>query len=301
MSRLSAPAAGIRAILPPPPARRRSVDEAAPIPHLHLHLISDSTGETAGAVARAALSQFDRVEPVEHSWALVRTRRQIDRVLAAVRRNPGVVLYTLVEPELRTALENGCRGLGVVCVDVLGPTIAEFAGAFGAESNRSPGRQHLLDGDYYRRIDAMQYVLAHDDGQAPEGLAEADVILVGVSRVSKSPTCMYLANRGVKAANVPFVSGAAFPEDEIAAAGPLVVGLTVSPDRLVQLRRNRLRGLGESGPSAYADLRAVQGEVAEARRLFARRRWPMIDVSRRSIEETAAAILELHRDRGAGG
>ncbi len=267
----------------------------------HLHLISDSTGETASAVARAALAQFDRVEPIEHSWALVRTAPQIDRVLDAIRRNPGIVLYTLVEPGLQAPLEEGCRELGVVCVNVLGRVMSEFSRAFGTEGGHSPGRQHLLDGDYYRRIEAMQFVLDHDDGQSLDGLANADAILVGVSRVSKSPTCMYLANRGMKAANVPFVAGAHFPEREIAGAGPLVVGLTASPDRLVALRRSRLQGVGEHGPSAYADLRAVRDEVTAARRLFDRRRWPVIDVSRRSIEETAAAIAELHRDRVNGG
>ena len=303
--------------MPRPAARRRRVSTMSPrepsrvslLPEnaargygrrmtvCHLHLISDSTGETASTVARAALAQFDAVEAIEHSWALVRTRDRLERALSSVRRNPGVVLYTLVEPTLRSALEERCRDLGVVCVDVLGEVMAKFTHAFGVESVHAPGRQHLLDGEYYRRIDAMQFVLAHDDGQAPEDLAGADVIVVGVSRVSKSPTCMYLANRGVKAANVPFVSGARFPEGEIADAGPPVVGLTASADRLVELRRNRLHGLGERGPSAYADLPAVRDEVAEARRTFARHGWPVIDVSRRSIEETAAAILELHRDR----
>ena len=267
----------------------------------HLHLISDSTGETASVVARAALAQFDRVEPVAHSWALVRTRRQVDRILDGVRRHPGVVLYTLVEPELSAVLEDGCRKLGVICVDVLSQVMRELAAAFGTEGGHSPGRQHLLDSEYEQRIDAMQFVLVHDDGHALHGLSDADVILVGVSRVSKSPTCMYLANRGVKAANVPFVSGVVFPEREIVEAGPLVVGLTASPDRLVQLRRNRLDSLGEPGTGPYADPRAVRGEVAQARRLFARHGWPTIDVSRRSIEETAAAILELHRDRVNGG
>ncbi len=270
------------------------------MPLCHVHLISDSTGETVTALARAALAQFDQIEPVEHAWALVRTPTQIERALTAIRRDGGVVLYTLVEPELRTVLEDGCREAGVVCIDALGRVIAEFGRSFGAESRHSPGRQHLLDTEYYRRIEAMQFVLAHDDGQALNDIASADVILVGVSRVSKSPTCMYLAHRGLRAANVPFVSGAPFAEKPIAGAGPLVVGLTASPDRLVALRRNRLRSIGEYECSAYADLAAVRSEVAEALQLFARCRWPVIDVTRRSIEETAAAILELHRGRNGG-
>lgn len=263
----------------------------------HLHLISDSTGETVTAVARAALAQFEQVTPIEHSWSLVRTEPQLEKVLDAVRRDPGIVLYTLVEPTLHATLEEGCREIGVVCMDVLERVMSEFGRAFGTEGGHSPGRQHLLDSEYYRRIEAMQFVMAHDDGQSLGGVRDADVILVGVSRVSKSPTCMYLANRGIKAANVPFVPEARFPDQEIADAGPLVVGLTASADRLVQLRRNRLHSLGEREGSAYAEPRAVRDEVSEARRLFSRRQWPVIDVSRRSIEETAAAILELLRSR----
>jgi regulator of PEP synthase PpsR (kinase-PPPase family) len=262
----------------------------------HLHLISDSTGETVSTVARAAISQFDAVEPVEHSWALVRTHQQVEKVLESVRRHPGVVLYTLVEPKLRTSLESGCHDLGIPCVNVLEGPMDVLSRTLNIEVGQSPGRQHALDADYYRRIEAMQFVLSHDDGQMLHDLNRADIILVGVSRTSKTPTCIYLANRGVKAANVPFVGLEGFPEKAIADAGPLVVGLTTSPDRLVQIRRNRLMTMREERVTDYVDPDVVKNEVAEARRLFGRRGWHVIDVSRRSIEETSAAILELYRD-----
>lgn len=263
---------------------------------VHLHLISDSTGETVSTVARAAISQFDSVDPVEHSWALVRTNQQIEKVLESVKRHPGVVLYTLVESNLRERLETGCRDLGIPCVNVLEGPMDVLSQTLNIEVGQSPGRQHALDADYYRRIEAMQFVLSHDDGQMLNDIDRADIILVGVSRTSKTPTCIYLANRGIKAANVPFVGLDSFPEQVIASAGPLVVGLTTSPERLVQIRRNRLITLNEDRATDYVDPDIVKNEVAEARRLFGRQGWRTIDVSRRSIEETSAAILELYRE-----
>lgn len=267
----------------------------------HLHLISDSTGETVSTIARATISQFDMVESVEHNWALVRTTQQIDKVLVSVAEDPGVVMYTLVEPHLRAALEDGCREIGVPCVNVLQGAMDVLSQTLEVEVGQLPGRQHALDEEYYRRIEAMQFVLGHDDGQMLSKISAADVILVGVSRTSKTPTCIYLANRGLKAANVPYVSQHNFPELEIAEAGPLVIGLTTSFERLVQIRRNRLMSLNQDRSTDYVDPDAVKLEVAEARRIFNRREWPVIDVSRRSIEETSATILELYRDsRGEG-
>ncbi len=267
----------------------------------HLHLISDSTGETVSTIARATISQFEMVDPVEHNWALVRTNQQIDKVLVSVAEDPGVVMYTLVEPHLRAALEGGCREIGVPCVNVLQGAMDVLSRTLEVEVGQLPGRQHALDEDYYRRIEAMQFVLGHDDGQMLSKISGADVILVGVSRTSKTPTCIYLANRGVKAANVPYVSQESFPETEIAEAGPLVIGLTTSSERLVQIRRNRLMSLNQDRSTDYVDPDSVKLEVAEARRIFNRREWPVIDVSRRSIEETSATILELYRDsRGDG-
>lgn len=258
----------------------------------NLHLVSDATGETINSVARACLVQFEGVEPTEHVWSLVRTRGQIEKVLAGIEAYPGPVLFTIVNDGLRTTLMEGCRRLGVPCIPVLDPVIHMLAAQFGVEMSGLPGLQHALDAEYFERIDAMNYALSHDDGQAGGDLDQADVVLVGVSRTSKTPTCIYLANRGIKAANVPIVPGCPLPEGLLHLRGPLVIGLTKDPARLVQVRRNRLRMISESGEETdYTDLDSVREEVALARRICSRHSWPVIDVTRRSIEETAATIM----------
>jgi regulator of PEP synthase PpsR (kinase-PPPase family) len=266
----------------------------------HLHLVSDSTGETVHSVARACLVQFDDVQAIEHVWSMVRTKNQIERIITGVEANPGVVLYTIVNDSLRVALQQGCRQLQVPAIPVLDPVIAALAGFLGRQSRGLPGKQHLLDSEYFGRIDAMNFALAHDDGQSAWGIDDADVCLVGVSRTSKTPTCLYLANRGIKAANVPFVPGVPLPPELLSAARPLIVGLTNDPERLIQLRRHRLNLLQHDGATDYTDLEAVRAEVREARRMFIERRWPVIDVTRRSIEETAAAVMQLLARRQGG-
>lgn len=264
---------------------------------LHLHLVSDATGETAMTLARAALAQFEGVTQVEHLWPLVRSQNQLRRVLAGIEANPGVVFYTFVEGELRRELEAGCRMAGAPCLALLDPIIDVLRGYLGIESRNLPGRQHVMDAQYFQRIEAMNFALTHDDGQSVSTLNDADIVLVGVSRTSKTPTCFYLANRGLKTANVPVVPDCPPPEELLHLDKPLVVGLTRGADQLVDIRRSRLRTLGRDDESAYVDPEAVGNEVKEARRLFARAGWPVIDVSRRSIEETAAAILQLHARR----
>lgn len=259
----------------------------------HLHLVSDSTGETVHSVARACLVQFDDTQAVEHVWSMVRTRSQIDRVIVGVEANPGVVLFTLVNETLRQLLQQGCRRLQVPAIPVLDPIIGALASYLHRKSRGVPGKQHLLDSEYFARIDAMTFALNHDDGQSSWGLEDADVCLVGVSRTSKTPTCLYLANRGVKAANVPVVPGVPLPPELLAARHPLVIGLTNDPERLIQLRRNRLSMLHQDDSTEYTDFEAVRAEVRDARRIFMEKHWPIIDVTRRSIEETAAAILRL--------
>src|SRR5215471_2705484 len=259
----------------------------------HLHLVSDSTGETVHSVARACLVQFDDAHAVEHVWSMVRTRSQVDRVIAGVEANPGVVLFTLVSETLRQLLQEGCRRLQIPAIPVLDPVIGALGSYLHRESRGVPGKQHLLDSEYFARIDAMTFALNHDDGQSSWGIDDADVCLVGVSRTSKTPTCLYLANRSIKAANVPFVPGVPLPPELLAAKHPLIVGLTNDPERLIQLRRNRLDVLLHDYPGGYTDIDAVRAEVREARRVFAERRWPVIDVTRRSIEETAASIMQL--------
>ena len=266
----------------------------------HLHLVSDATGETINSVARAAISQFEDIEVVEHFWSLVRGKRQIENVLAAIEANPGVVVFTLVSPDLRKILETGCRRLNVPAVPVLEPVIAALSSYLGIESHDEPGRQHMLDADYFDRIDAMHFVLTHDDGQSLHNLEAADVVLLGVSRTSKTPTCFYLANRGIKAANVPLVPGSPVAPNIEALENPVVIGLTTTPERLIEVRRNRLRSMNHDQETDYVDLGMVREEVLSARRLFAKHQWPIIDVTRRSIEEIAAEILQ-HMARRRGG
>ncbi len=265
----------------------------------HLHLVSDSTGETLKAVARAAIVQFTNAaaEQREHSWALVRTPGVMERVIQAIAATRGIVLYTVVDPELREMLVDSCRKIGVPCVAVLDPVIQALSLFLGQQAQGLPGRQHELDAEYFKRIDAMNYTLAHDDGQVPEDLDTADLILLGVSRTSKTPTSIYLANRGVKVVNIPVIPGVELPPQLFEIRKPLVVGLTTNPERLIQIRMNRLASLNQNSETSYVDPDAVREEIIKARRLYNDNGWHVIDVSRRSIEETAAAILNLLSQR----
>lgn len=265
----------------------------------HLHLVSDATGETINSVARACLVQFEDIEPTEHTWSLIRTPGQMEKILTAIAAHPGPVLFTMVNEQLRILLQDGCRRLQVPCIPVLDPVIGALGSYLGMQSRGLPGRQHEMDAEYFSRIDAMSFALAHDDGQSSHDYDDADVILVGVSRTSKTPTCIYLANRGIKAANVPVVPGCPLPRELVTVRRPLVVGLTKDPAQLVQIRRSRLHMLSHSEETDYVDPEVVRREVVAARRLCSENRWPVIDVSRRSIEETAAAIIQMlarHRE-----
>ncbi len=265
----------------------------------HLHLVSDATGETINSVARACLAQFDQVEPHEHAWTLIRTSKQLEKVLTGIEAHPGPVLFTMVNEKLRMELVAGCHRLQVPCIPVLDPVIMALASHLGMQAQGLPGRQHELDAEYFGRIDAMNFALSHDDGQSAQDYDLADVILVGVSRTSKTPTCIYLANRGIKAANVPIVPGCPVPPELLTARRPMVVGLTKDPAQLVQVRRNRLHLLSQAEDTDYVDPEVVRKEVAQARRLCAENNWTVLDVTRRSIEETAASIIQmLSKHRG---
>jgi regulator of PEP synthase PpsR (kinase-PPPase family) len=264
----------------------------------HLHLISDSTGETLITVARAASAQYNNAAPVEHVYPAVRTNKQLDRVLSEIEEAPGVILYTLLDQMLITRLEDKCRDLGLPCLSILGPVLRLFQAYLGAESTHRVGAQHILNAEYFKRIDALNYTMMHDDGQHADELEDADVVLLGVSRTSKTPTSIYLANRGVKTANVPLVLGVPVPPQLDSIQHPLVIGLFASPERIVQIRENRLLGLRRRlDNDQYVDRQAVTEEVAFSRRLCAKHNWPLIDVTRRSIEETAAAIMALLTER----
>jgi len=262
--------------------------------YFHLHLVSDATGETLITVARAAAAQYANVSPVEHLYPMVRSRRQLDLALSEITESPGVVLYTLLDDELIGILEAKCREIGAPCMSVLGPVLRLFQSYLHAETTHRAGAQHVLNAEYFQRIEALNYTMIHDDGQHVEGLNEADVVLVGVSRTSKTPTSIYLANRGVKTGNVPLVPGVPLPPDVEKLTVPLVVGLYASPERIVQIRENRLLGLkAHRDDDQYIDRAAVAEEVAYSRKLCAKNQWPSIDVTRRSIEETAAAVMKL--------
>jgi regulator of PEP synthase PpsR (kinase-PPPase family) len=266
--------------------------------YFHLHLISDSTGETLITVARAATAQYSKVLPVEHIYPLIRTQKQLDRVLAEVEESPGIVLYTLLEEELVGRLEQKCKELSLPSMSVLGPVLQLLQSYLGSESTHRVGAQHTLNAEYFKRIDALNYTMLHDDGQHPEDLDDADVVLLGVSRTSKTPTSIYLANRGVKTGNIPLVPGVSYESQLEALIKPLVVGLYASPERIVQIRQNRLLGLNAHDDNhQYIDREAVAAELAFSKKLCAKYNWPLIDVSRRSIEETAAAVLNLLSER----
>jgi len=267
---------------------------------MNLHLVSDATGETLNSIARATVSQFECPSVTYHRWSLIRTRFQLHRVLEGIEAEPGPVMSTVIDKALRHDLETTCTRLGVSIVNVLEPVLAMLQDHIGIQAQSRPGRQYVLDADYFRRIDAMHYVLAHDDGQAQAGLASADVVLVGVSRSSKTPTSFYLANRGVKAANVPLVPGLSDPPGLEAPIAP-VVGLTLDAAALIEIRRHRLKLISAGSDTGkiradsgdYVDEDAVRAELLWARRMCTRRGWPVIDVTRRSIEETAATVLQL--------
>jgi regulator of PEP synthase PpsR (kinase-PPPase family) len=267
------------------------------VKQLHLHLLSDSTGETLDIVAKACLSQFDEVDAIRHFWPMVRSEGHLERVLDEIEQRPGLVLYTLVNPVIRRSLEQNVRRRGLHSVSVLDPVIDALSAVTGEETKGRPGRQHVLDAAYFARVDAIQFTIAHDDGLQPENWEEADIVLAGVSRTSKTPTSIYLANRGYKVANIPLVRESPPPQKLFELKHPLVVGLTTNPDRLIQIRRNRLLALNQAPETDYVDMEAVSAELSFARRLFADNGWPVIDVTRRSIEETALAIVKLCDER----
>jgi [pyruvate, water dikinase]-phosphate phosphotransferase / [pyruvate, water dikinase] kinase len=264
----------------------------------HLHLVSDATGETLITIARAAAAQYSMVAPIEHIFPLVRTEKQLERVITEIEAAPGIVLYTMLDRTLADRLEAKCREFSLPCMSILDPVLAMFQSYLGAESTKRVGAQHTLNADYFKRIDALNYTMLHDDGQHTDDLEHADVVLTGVSRTSKTPTSIYLANRGVKTANVPLVPNTPIPPQLEELKVPLVVGLYASPERIVQIRQNRLLGLNaHRDDDLYVDRQAVAEEIAFSRRLCAKHNWPIIDVTRRSIEETAAAVMALLTER----
>jgi hypothetical protein len=267
---------------------------------LLLHLVSHASGELVEMMARNAVAQLDGLQTQRRLWKMVRRLSQVPEILAAVAQEPGFVLHSVSHSDIRAALEQGCERLAVPCQFALEPLIGRLAAHSGADVLLHSSAVGTIDDDYYQRIEAMKYTLAHDDGIASGDLESADVVLVGVSRATKTPTCMYLASRGIKAANVPLVPGAPFPRGLAAVRAPLVVGLTVDPARLALIRAARLHALQQE-MTDYADFDSLKREVLAARRLFVLRGWPIIDVTNRSIEQTASLIIDMLGARAAGG
>ncbi len=268
--------------------------ETASLREIHVHVLSDSTGETAHRIASAALSQFPSVKMVEHNWPLVRTPGQIEKMLSEAKQGH-IVLATFADSGLEDAVKKKCLGRGILFFSVLQPLIKDLGDFLGVRGESLPGRQHMLDKEYFDRIEAIDFALHHDDGQKLAQLQDADIILVGVSRTSKTPTCVYLSHRGVRAANVPVVPGVPLPQELFSIKGPLIVGLTNDPERLAQIRTSRVQLMGGGGET-YADVEQIKKEVLEAKRIFARENWPVIDVTRKSVEETAAVILQIYQN-----
>ncbi|KAB2944127.1 MAG: kinase/pyrophosphorylase [Hyphomicrobium sp.] len=266
----------------------------------HLHLVSDSTGETLTTIAKAASVQYALVRPIEHVHPLVRTPRQLKRVLQEIEQTPGIVLYTITNRELSEELERRCAELKIPCLAVLQPIMQVLEGYLGAPRTPTVAGQHVLDADYFRRIDALNFTMAHDDGHLPEDLNDADIIVLGISRTSKTPTSIYLAQRGYKTANVPLVPSIPLPEKLTQPHKAFVVCLIASPDRIAEVRRHRAMMLADRNLGDYVDRDRIAAEIAYSRKICAQNRWPVIDVTRRSVEESAAQILKLLHDREVG-
>ena len=269
--------------------------------YFHLHLISDATGETLTTMAKAAAVQYSQVRPIEHVHPLVRTLKQLERVLKEVEQSPGIVLYTIVKKELIEEIERRCRELKVPSLHVLQPIMKVFESYLGAPQTPVVAGQHMVDADYFRRIDALNFTMAHDDGQLPQDLNTADIIILGISRTSKTPTSIYLAQRGYKTSNLPLVPGINLPDALTRPHRAFVVGLVASAERIAEVRRNRVHFLGDRDLDNYVDRTRITEELAYTRRLCTRHHWPVIDVTRRSVEETAAAIIRLLHDRDEAG
>lgn len=266
----------------------------------HMHLVSDSTGETLVAIAKAATVQYQNIRAIEHVHPLVRTQRQLKRVLVDIEQEPGIVLYTIVNTALVAELEAHCQRLKIPCLAVLQPIMKVFESYLGAPQTPTVAGQHVLDADYFRRIDAMNFTMAHDDGRLPDNLDDADIVLLGISRTSKTPTSLYLAQRGYKTTNLPLVPQVPLPEQLLQPHTAFIVCLIANVDRIADVRRNRAILMADRDLETYVDRDTISAEIAYTRKLAAQHGWPIIDVTRRSIEESATMILKLLQDRKSG-
>ena len=261
---------------------------------IYVHLISDSTGNTLSVVARTVMAQFDHIKIKQYLWALIKTENHMERVLRVIEKRPGIVMCTITDLENLEKARAFCKIKNIPCIEVLKHTVLEVGNYLKKDPSPGAGRQHVTDDDYYKKIEAINFTIAHDDGQYSDNLSSADIILVGPSRTSKSPTSIYLAHKGFKSANVPYISGTKFICDTKDWKNIFVVGLSISPERLVEIRKNRLLSLNEKHQTSYVDMAQVENEMLEARRFCMRNNWPVIDITNKSVEEISARIIQMY-------
>ena len=260
----------------------------------NVYLVSDSTGETLDRIFLSLKSQFSNFEYEKKEFAFVRTEQQIDKIINECSNiTNSIILYTIVETKLAKYISNVSLKNNVPCFGILGNLILSFSKLLNQKAIHKPSAQHVLDDDYYQRIEAIQYTMAHDDGKKVEDVNDADVILLGVSRTSKTPTSIYLANRGYKTVNIPLVLDQKIPDGLTTNRKSCIVGLIADPERLSDIRRNRVAIMNDRSLKEYTNLDSIKSEVENSKKLFKKNNWPIIDVTRRSVEETAASILKI--------
>jgi regulator of PEP synthase PpsR (kinase-PPPase family) len=261
-----------------------------------IYLISDSTGETLDRVFLAIKAQFKNIEYDVKSYFFTRTENQVNKIMEEAKKSDNaVILYTIVDTSLAKHLANIGDEKKIPCFSVLGNLIMNFSKLLNQKASHVPSGQHALNEEYYERIEAIQFTMSHDDGNLVEDIEKADLILLGVSRTSKTPTSIYLANRGYKTLNIPLVNEQSIPES--LKKNPklsCVIGLTTEPQRLVDIRKNRMNALKEKENTNYTDIRKIEKEISEAKKTFIKYKWPTIDVTRKSVEETAASIIKIY-------
>ena len=261
-----------------------------------IYLISDSTGETLDRIFLAIKAQFQNIDYKIHTFSFTRTENQIKKILSSVKKNSNpIILYSIVDSNLAKYLANASSDKNIPCFGVLGDLILSFSKLLNQKASHQPSGQHIMNEEYYKRIAAIQFTMNHDDGNLVKEINKSDIILLGVSRTSKTPTSIYLANKGFKTSNIPLVNENSVPKTlkenpKIAC----VVGLSTEPERLVDIRKNRMNSLKETENKSYTDLEKIRKEVDEAKKTFKKYKWPLIDVTRKSVEETAASVIKIY-------
>ena len=261
-----------------------------------IYLISDSTGETLDRIFLALKAQFKDFDYDTNHFSFTRTENQIKKIFEKINKKKKIIiLYTIVDSKLSDFLTNESEKENIPCFGVLGDLIQSFSKILNQNALHVPSRQHIMNDDYYRKIDAIQFTMSHDDGNSLDDILKSDIILLGVSRTSKTPTSIYLANKGYKVSNIPIVNKYSIPEDiKKNPKKKCIIGLIAEPKRLAEIRRNRMNSLNETGNKKYIDIQKIQNEVESSKKTFQKFKWPTIDVSRKSVEETAASVIKIY-------